>query len=138
MDKKIREFGEDEHWILSRIIFDAMVLHSTRGKQRLMEYIEERLTNEGFDPVSVYKYILNARHLADKHCYTDPDNNPLQDLYTIEFKILAEMAREFHPELVGIKNKNKELINKICEYIDKKYEDLSEEIHKQLNPQEEK
>ena len=71
-----------------------------------MGYIEERLTNEGFDPVSVYKYILNARHLAGKHCYTDLNNNPLQDLYTIEFKILAEMAREFHPELVGIKNKN--------------------------------
>lgn len=32
---------------------------------------------------------------------------------------------------------DKELINKICEYIDKKYEALSEEVHKQLNPQEE-
>ena len=32
---------------------------------------------------------------------------------------------------------DKELINKICEYIDNKYETLSEEIHKQLNPQEE-
>jgi len=32
---------------------------------------------------------------------------------------------------------DKELINKICEYIGKKYEALSEEIHKQLNPQEE-
>lgn len=31
---------------------------------------------------------------------------------------------------------DKELINKICEYIDKKYEALSEEVHKQLNPQE--
>lgn len=31
---------------------------------------------------------------------------------------------------------DKELINKICEYIDKKYEALSEEIHKQLNPHE--
>lgn len=32
---------------------------------------------------------------------------------------------------------DKELINKICEYIDNKYEALSEEVHKQLNPQEE-
>ena len=32
---------------------------------------------------------------------------------------------------------DKELINKICEYIEKKYESLSEEVHKQLNPQEE-
>lgn len=32
---------------------------------------------------------------------------------------------------------DKELIDKICEYIGNKYEALSEEIHKQLNPQEE-
>ena len=32
---------------------------------------------------------------------------------------------------------DKELIDKICEYIDKKYEALSEEVHKELNPQEE-
>ena len=32
---------------------------------------------------------------------------------------------------------DKELINKICEYINKKYETLSEEVHKELNPQEE-
>ena len=31
---------------------------------------------------------------------------------------------------------DKELINKICEYIDKQYETISEEIHKQLNPHE--
>lgn len=32
---------------------------------------------------------------------------------------------------------DKELIDKICEYIEKKYESLSEEIHRKLNPQEE-
>lgn len=40
----------------------------------------------------------------------------------------------FNTQTVSIDDK--ELINKICEYIDKKYEALSEEIHKQLNPQE--
>ena len=41
----------------------------------------------------------------------------------------------FNTQTVSIDDK--ELINKICEYIDKKYEALSEEVLKQLNPQEE-
>lgn len=37
---------------------------------------------------------------------------------------------------ITVRIDDKELINKICEYIDNKYESLSEEVHRQLNPHE--
>ena len=54
---------------------------------------------------------------------------------SVNLKFWDSEIDTFNTRTVSIDDK--ELINKICEYIDKKYEALSEEIHKQLNPQEE-
>lgn len=50
---------------------------------------------------------------------------------SVNVKFWDSFIDTFNTQTVSIDDK--ELINKICEYIDKKYEALSEEIHKQLN-----
>lgn len=53
---------------------------------------------------------------------------------SVNLKFWDSFIDTYNTQTVSIDDK--ELINKICEYIDKKYEALSEEIHKQLNPHE--
>lgn len=51
---------------------------------------------------------------------------------SVNLRFWDSEINNYNTKMVSIDDK--ELINKICEYIDKKYEDLSEEVHKQLNP----
>lgn len=76
---------------------------------------------------------LHDYHLAHLASFRQSLSNDVK--FSVNLRFWDSEIDTFNTQTVSIDDK--ELINKICEYIDKKYEALSEEIHKQLNPQEE-
>lgn len=88
----VKEPCQDDHHVFSKIIFCALVDTHLMSDPRkaLIERIDKLLLDTGYDNIQVYQYFIDTAHLNSDY---------REDFYTNEFKNIAHLATQFHPEV---------------------------------------
>ena len=88
----VKEPCEENYHVFSRIIHHALTLtrHMHDPREAIIVMIDDLLLDAGYNNIQVYQYFIDTDHLNSKY---------QEDFYTVEFKNIAYMATQFHPEL---------------------------------------